>query len=475
MSWSLTIAERDYERLRSHLFPGDGDEHGAILACGLAETGRDNRLLVRDVFLAGDGKDFVAGQRGYRQLAPAFVAEKARYCATNGLAYVSVHNHGGPRDRVGFSGDDLRSHERGYPALVQMTGKPVTGLVLAREAAAGEVFTGSGRYELDSATVLGPHIRVLRPEPVTRVGADEAYDRQALMFGGEGQEILAGLKVAIIGVGGGGSLVNEMLARLGVGHVLAIDPDSVEESNLSRLPGATRRDALGIFPDVRWPRFRRFARRTVRSKVAVAERVARAANPRVRFEAVRGDVMDPEVARRLLDCDFLFLATDTMRSRLLFNQIVHQYLVPGVQIGTKVPVEENGVVGNVRVVVRPVMPDTGCLLCGGAISSMQLNREALSPEDRERQRYVDDPLVREPSVITLNALGASQAVNDFLFAFTGLHEPGTRLRARFQWARERRWEEIMDKPQEGCRHCGLGTKSVYAHGDDRRLATQAGC
>jgi hypothetical protein len=475
MNWSITFAERDYELLLSHLFPGDGDEHGAILACGLSETGRGSRLLVREVFLAEDGKDFVAGQRGYKQFTPLFVADRSGYCRANGLAYVTVHNHGGSGKSVSFSGDDLRSHERGYPALVQMTGKPVTALVFTENAVAGDVFTGSGRYELASATVLGPTVRTLSPVPsASSALAGETYDRQARMFGDRGQDILGDLKVAVIGVGGGGSLINEMIARLGVGHILAIDPDKVEESNLPRVVGATRRDALGVLPGVELALFRRLARRTIRSKVAVAERVARSANPRVRFEAVRGDVADPSIARRLLDCDFVFLATDTMRSRHLFNQVVHQYLIPGAQIGAKVPVDKDGTVGDVRVVVRPVVPDSGCLWCGGAISSAQLNREALSAEERERQRYVDDPDVHEPSVITLNALGASQAVNDFLFMFTGLHEPGTRLHGRFQWARERRWQEIKDKPQEGCRHCGRGSKSVYARGNERRLQTSAG-
>jgi hypothetical protein len=473
VTWSITFAERDYELLRSHLFPGDNDEHGAVLACGMSETGRGTRLLVRQVFLAEDGKDFVAGKRGYKQFAPLFVAEKSGYCRTNGLAYVNAHNHGG-RGKVGFSPDDLRSHERGYPALVQMTGRPVTALVFAEGAVAGRVVTSSGRHELEMAKVLGPTILALRPGPAASpVDADETYDRQARMFGDRGQEILVGLKVAVIGLGGGGSLINQLLVRLGVGHIVAVDPDDVELSNISRIPGATRRDALGIFPNVRLPLFRRLAKRTVRSKVAVAERVAREANGRVRFEAVQADVMDPDVIGRLLDCDFVFLATDTMQSRHLFNQLVHQHLIPGAQIGAKIPVSEEGAVGDVRVVVRPVMPDAGCLWCGGAISPAQLNREVLSLDERQRQRYVDDPNIHEPSVITLNALGASQAVNDFLFMFTGLHEQNTRLRGRFQWARRREWEDVNDKPDPLCRHCARGAMSVYARGDGRRLPTHA--
>lgn len=387
MSWSITFSERDYQSLTSHLFPGDGDEHGAVLACGIAETKLGTRLLVREVLAAEDDKDFVAGQRGYKQFVPRFVAEKASYCQANGLAYVTVHNHGG-RDAVEFSRDDLRSHERGYPSLVQMTGKPVTALVFAEHAVAGDVFTSDGRNELASATVLGSTVRTLRPEPsALRTSASEAYDRQALMFGTHGQDILGGMKVAVIGAGGGGSLINQMLARLGVGHILAIDPDTVEESNLSRIVGATRRDALGVFPSIEWPPFRRLARRTARSKVAVAERVARTANLGVQFEAVQGNAASADVALQLLDCDFIFLATDTMESRLLFNQVVHQHLVPGIQVGAKVSVNRNGGVGDVRVVVRPVTPDAGCLLCTGAISPEKLNREALSPEERERQRY----------------------------------------------------------------------------------------
>jgi molybdopterin/thiamine biosynthesis adenylyltransferase len=56
-----------------------------------------------------------------------------------------------------------------------------------------------------------------------------------------------------------------------------------------------------------------------RAKVEIAKQVAREANPKVRFEAIAGSVVDATVAHRLTDVDFLFLATDTMQSRLIFN------------------------------------------------------------------------------------------------------------------------------------------------------------
>ena len=63
---SLRIDEPLFRRLYAHLFPGDGDEHGAVIAAGIAKDGRATRLLAREVFLAAEGIDYVPGTRGYR-------------------------------------------------------------------------------------------------------------------------------------------------------------------------------------------------------------------------------------------------------------------------------------------------------------------------------------------------------------------------------------------------------------------------
>src|ERR1700738_3776459 len=99
-----------YRTLMAHLFPGDHDEHGAVIAAGVATTGRGTRLLARELLIAVDGVDFVPGRRGYRMLTPEFVSDKIRHCRDERLTYLAIHNHGG-RDEVGFSDPDNRSHE----------------------------------------------------------------------------------------------------------------------------------------------------------------------------------------------------------------------------------------------------------------------------------------------------------------------------------------------------------------------------
>lgn len=113
---------------------------------------------------------------------------------------------------------------------------------------------------------------------------------------------------------GGGSLLNEWLARLGVGHILALDPQRVELTNLPRIVGATRSDALAFVATRRNRLLRRLAERLARYKVHIARRVAKQANPRIRFDAVIGDVLNDGTARLLTDVDFLFLAATRCRA-----------------------------------------------------------------------------------------------------------------------------------------------------------------
>lgn len=470
---SLIIDELLFKELYDHLFPGDSDEHGAVIAAGIVETDRGTRLLAREIFLARDGIEYVPGTRGYRALTARFVAEQSDYCAAQNLCYLAVHCHGGS-DEVGFSSDDLASHVRGYPALLDITnGGPVGALVFAKNSVAGDIWTRNGRQELKQTTVIGSKVRTLFPNPRPRPRyADPIFDRHARLFGDLGQEILSNLKIGIIGLGGGGSLINEWLSRLGIGHIVAVDFDRVELSNLPRIVGATAWDAMAWLATRRSAWLRQLGKHLASKKVHVARRVARRANPNIRFDAVVGNILDQRTAKLLTDVDFLFLASDSIQSRLVFNALVHQYLIPGIQVGAKVPIiEKTGIVGDAFVATRPVLPRAagGCLSCHELIPASRLQDEALTESERKAQRYVDSVDVAEPSVITLNVLSAAQAVNDLMMMFTGLYHDGVSLNHQIHFVRERVLSEVGPMSDDFCLDCSNTVTSRRARGDRARL------
>jgi hypothetical protein len=160
-----------------------------------------------------------------------------------------------------------------------------------------------------------------------------------------------------------------------------------------------------------------------------------------------------------------------MIARLVFNAIVYQYLIPGVQVGARVVVEEEtGAVSDVYAVSRPVTPDSGCLWCNGLINPTKLQLEATNPDQAEAQNYGTE--APAPSVITLNATAAADAANTFLFYITGLASPD----AKTEYARYRSLQRSVrfDEPtaSENCRECGRTVPSRRARGDGSALPTR---
>ncbi len=435
----LRIARNEYDILTTHLFPGDKDEHGAVLLAGVSQVEGQLTLLVREVHLAQEGVDYVQGTIGYRALTPPFIHRLITRARDERLAYLAVHNHGTDRE-VGFSPIDFNSHEGGYPALQQIArGMPVGALVFGRRSIQADIWLPAGtRLDLDHAVVVGNTIQRLTPFP-KRECSDTAdiYDRQIRMFGQVGQGELAHCRVGIIGLGGIGSIVAEYLARLGVGEFCLVDDDRVEESNLSRIVGASASDALnGV------------------TKVTVAQRLILQGNNRANIRLVTDDVAKESVAKALISCDYLFLGADSMRARLVFNALVHQYFIPGVQLGSKIRSDSAGTLVEVMSANRPVRPGYGCLWCNQLIDQNLLAKEAKTDEERKAQAYgVEEP---NPSVISLNAISASHAVNDFLLDYLGLRaDVGTLYYEHFHFLRNKR---TLVKPRKDteCSECSPG-------------------
>jgi hypothetical protein len=442
----LRIPAGDYERLHAHLFPGDHDEHGAILLAGEHLAVRETHLLEPD--------EFPPGTHGYRQFAAGALARLGNRAAQERLAMVTVHSHPGAHERNGLSRDDLAAHERVFPHLLDITGAAsVTGVALGEASAAGESWNADGsRRELTRVQVIGASARTLRPRPAEdRSGDLERFDRQVLLFGAAGQARLRGLHVGVLGGGGGGSILIEQLAHLGVGEITAVDPDIVKRHNLSRIIGASERDA-----------------REKRKKVHVARDHAQRIDPSIRFNAIDGDISHSHVAHRLLDCDYLLLATDTATARLVANAIAQSFLIPLIQIGAKVELRAGGEIEQIYTAVRPVLPRHGCLSCAGLIDPILLQQEAATPEQRAQQNYLGQEDVADPSVTTLNAAAAAGALNALLMSVIGQADPYL-AEHRITLTREGRVLITTPEPDPDCRWCGEASDSRYARADTSLL------
>jgi ThiF family len=485
ISVEVRARQDDWELLSRTLFPGDNDEHGAALLCGWVQTTGGQRLLVREVVPAVDGIDYVPGTRGYRHLTGEFVTRQLRKARDLGLVYLAVHNHGGD-GYVAFSDPDLLSHERAYPTLLSVSGNPVGALVLSRDAVAGDIWLPDGtREEVATTSVIGEGLRRLTPSSISPASSVDhwgavqpVYGRQSLMFGAAGQHLLGALRVGVVGAGGVGMLIIQALARLGVGEFVIIDPDVVSLSNLSRLPEALLRDASGRFGNGTLGRvLRRFGFGKPISKVDLAQRIITHANPYARVTSLAADVANDSVAKELRSCDFIFLAADTMLSRDVVNQVAYQFLVPTLQVGSKVLINKStGVVEDVYAVVRSLGTARGCMRCNGLVNVSKLTEETLgSDEQRRNQRYVDDPEVVAPSVITLNAMGVGWAVNDFMQYATGIGRPATGFRVlRSNPVGVNGQQLTLQTPHvdPDCHVCGKNPYSALARGDSIELPTR---
>ena len=136
------------------------------------------------------------------------------------------------------------------------------------------------------------------------MASDDRYSRQILFegIGEEGQARLAQSRVVIIGCGALGAVQAETLARAGVGSLVLIDRDFVEESNLQRQIMFEESDALGRLPKA----------------VAGASRISRV-NSAIRVEPIVTDVNFENIEELIAGASVVLDGTDNFETRFLIN------------------------------------------------------------------------------------------------------------------------------------------------------------
>jgi hypothetical protein len=366
---------------------------GLVSAAG-TRNGHE-RFVVRELQPVPDSA-YISRGPAHSSLAPAFCMELANRARRDGSGILLAHTHPGLAPADAFSPID-DAGER--PLREYFTRRAPAGHHFAA------VFTGStvrcrslGKDTLAGVQLVGADVHGLNEQPAFDL--EPRFSRQVLAFGPTRQRILGAMRVAIVGLGGTGSVVATELAHLGVGAFLLIDPDAIEETNLNRVVGATPAD-LGT------------------SKVELLSRRIRDINPTAICDIAVADIVDDRTARSIIDADFLFLCTDSHASRAVVNQLAYQYLIPCIDMGVAIHAQQGKVL---HVVGRIQMLSSGlaCLVCAGWIDSSQVRIEMMNPDQRRADAYITGHAIAQPAVISLNGAVASVAITTFLSAVAAL-------------------------------------------------------
>lgn len=147
------------------------------------------------------------------------------------------------------------------------------------------------------------------------------YSRHILLndFDIEGQEKLLNSTVLIVGAGGLGCPAAMYLASSGIGHLILIDDDVVELSNLQRQIGHA-------MVDINHP------------KVISLQQTIKDLNPEVKVSAVNQRMDATLIKEYVVQADVLVDCSDNFKTRFLLNQCAVEYkkpLVSGAAIRTE--------------------------------------------------------------------------------------------------------------------------------------------
>jgi ThiF family protein len=320
---------------------------------------------------------------GHVAIQETYTLRVALESETHPLGVCVIHSH--PKEGAPYPSnidDDMDAYYARYFGDFT-AGRPYLSLIFSKVD--GQLVI-SGRMFWDGHWVVVDRFRVEQMPVETWIGGrppkppEDVSGRLArvtAVFGREAGQRLRASTVAVIGAGGTGSAAIGTLARAGVGCIIAVDPDHIEESNLERLHGGTLEDV-----------------KAKRHKVAVARNYVRQIDPSIKFIALVGSLPQKEILDAVVHADVVLGCTDQQHSRLALSDIAFRFRLPALDCGVTLEGGGGVVTAQCLQLVRFLSADP-CALCRDMISPKRIAQELMSPEERElRQQAAKDAQAR---------------------------------------------------------------------------------
>jgi len=400
--FKLRLTGSEHQQLKKHLFPGDGLEAVAVALCGRREGVPVQILNVhRLVPIPYDECKIRRADRvtwSTKRLVPLLDEARKRK-----MSILKIHSH--PTGYPLFSDTDDISDRDLFESIISWTESDLHASSIMLPD--GEMFarrvSDGGEFEpFESVMVAGDDIKFW--SEAARTGRTSEFARRhAQLFGAGTTAKLRELTIGVIGCSGTGSPLIEQLARLGVGKLILVDPDKVEEKNLNRILNASHEDAY-----------------LERYKVDVMASAIARMGFGTELKLLRNNLYDAGVVTAVAECDVLFGCVDSIEGRHLLNRLSAFYLIPYFDLGVKLVADGNGGIDEVCGAVHYIRPDGSSLLSRRVYTMAQVTADGLRRTDPTAYRdqvkagYITGVQEDRPAVISVNMLFAALGANEFL-------------------------------------------------------------
>jgi molybdopterin-synthase adenylyltransferase len=392
----LLLAAADAAAIKTNLLGGDTEKCAILYATPTVRSDKTVRFLVRDLAWPSPS-DYTRRGALEAELSPEFVARITKRARREGTALIFVHSHPGTEAPL-FSSVDWKGEQHLRVFLAHRhPSAPHVAMVISEGGVRARIL---GTEENLRVISIGETRDVLFDPALSEASESEKFDRQIRAFGVAGQRELQRLRVAIVGLGGIGSIVAQQLAHLGVRDFILVDPDTLESTNLNRVANATVKD-LG------------------KPKVKIAARYIKSVARDSRISSVEGDIIQLKTAHRLSDADIIFGCTDSHGSRAVMQQVAYQYMVPYIDTGVTI-VAAKGHVAHIYGRVQLLSPGLACFACDGLLDANEVRRDMMTAFERQADPYIQGEREPAPAVMSLNGTVASLAVTMLLAVVTGV-------------------------------------------------------
>lgn len=349
-SFSCVIDTTNNNKLVEHLKRKDGQED-LIFALWLPSDGEARFTgIIKDIIIPEENDRNVHGNVSYNY---QYLLKACKMALSQGYGVALLHSHPISDGWQAMSADDKSTERKTFINAFSTTNMPLIGLTLGSDGYWSARIWYYNRLNdivfnwAESVRVVGAQLKSYFNDNILPPKEPNGQTvRTVNVWGKKINRDITRLRIGIVGLGSVGSVVAEMLARMGISYFTLIDFDTVEEHNLDRLCGVFSDDVGKKKVDV--------IKRNIEKSSTSDDLIINICNKNIVYE---------EAYRLALDCDVIFCCVDKPWGRYILNHMAYAHLIPVIDGGISIEFDEQRNLNFADWTVHTVTPGKPCLHC----------------------------------------------------------------------------------------------------------------